>query len=151
MEIEQFGHFFELVTNHKQFAAISSSSSVPFTKKKQRAFRTISRWCPSITFFWLDFCYFVKPIFPVFTRRRFVTLLQTIPTRRMASVTEARSKKVFLPEVVSIATIDRLGELAHVRRLQTIEDRRLHCQSASTVRTPFEIGIGIDEGFDIEL
>jgi len=29
IEIEQFGHFFELVTSHKQFAAISSSSSVP--------------------------------------------------------------------------------------------------------------------------
>lgn len=34
IEMEQFGHFLEFVTNHKQLAAISSSSSVPFTKRK---------------------------------------------------------------------------------------------------------------------
>jgi len=36
IEIEQFGHFFELVTSHKQLAAISSSSSVPFTKDENK-------------------------------------------------------------------------------------------------------------------
>lgn len=57
----------------------------------------------------------------------------------------------FIPEVMSITTVDRFREFSHVWRLKTIEYWCLYRQRTVGIRTPFEIRIRIDESFDIEL